>query len=226
MVRHRAGDPRARALMIERYLPLARSLARRYYASGEPMDDLVQVASLGLIKAVDRWDPDRGLAFSTYAVPTIQGELRRYFRDATWLVRPPRELLERSLAAERARAQLGVMLGHEPTHRELAEHLGWSVETVEQAVQAGRGRWTTPLSGDRYADASQTAHVEQAEGRVTLEGLLGLLDPPGRAVVRLRFEHDLQQAQIALRVGRSQTDVSRIIRASLAALRLHAAATR
>ena len=153
MRRHRAGDRRARQTLIERHLPLARSLARRYRRTREPMDDLIQVASLGLIKAVDRWDPDRGLAFSTFAVPTILGELRRYFRDSTWVVRPPRELLELSLCVERLREPLGATLGSDPTAVELAERLGRPPEAIAEALRAGQARWTSPLTSGALEDA-------------------------------------------------------------------------
>jgi len=224
MRRHRAGDERAREILIERYLPLARSLASRYRGTLEPMDDLIQVASLGLVKAVDRWDPDRGLAFSTFAVPTIRGELRRYFRDLTWVVRPPRELAELSLCVERLRRLLSAALGSEPTTVELAAHLGRPAETVAEAVRAGQARWTSPLKSDAVEDASQSAFVEQAEARATLDGLLTSLDPQAREVLRLRFHDDLLQVQIAARVGRSQVEVSRIIRSSLETLSHLAAA--
>jgi RNA polymerase sigma-B factor len=188
------------------------------------MDDLVQVASLGLIKAVDRWDPDRGLAFSSCAVPTILGELRRYFRDSTWVVRPPRDLLELSLCVERLREPLGAALGSEPTAAELADRLGRPPERIAEALRAGQGRWPSPLTGVSLEDTSQAGSVEQAEDRATLEGLLPILEPHAREVLRLRFHDDLLQTQIAARVGSSQMDVSRIIRSSLEKLRLHAAA--
>jgi RNA polymerase sigma-B factor len=224
MRRHRAGDRRARQLLIERYLPLARSLACRYRGTREPLDDLIQVASLGLVKAVDRWDPDRGLAFSTFAVPTIRGELRRYFRDLTWVVRPPRELAELSLCVERLRELLGAASGSEPTASELAAHLGRPPETIAEALRAGQCRWTSPLKSDALEDAAQAAFVEQADARATLEGLLPILDPQAREVLRLRFHDDLLQVQIAARVGRSQVEVSRIIRSSLDKLSVHAVA--
>jgi RNA polymerase sigma-B factor len=224
MRRHRAGDKRAREILIERYLPLARRLACRYRSAREPMDDLIQVASLGLVKAVDRWDPDRGLAFSSFAVPTIRGELRRYFRDSTWVVRPPRELAELSLCVERLRVPLGAALGSEPTTVELAAHLGRPSEAVVEALRAGQCRWTSPLEGDAHEDTSQSAFVEQAEARATLDGLLPILDRQAREVLRLRFHDDLLQVQIAARVGRSQVEVSRIIRSSLEKLSDYAAA--
>jgi RNA polymerase sigma-B factor len=224
MRRYRAGDRRARQLLIERYIPLARSLACRYRGTREPLDDLIQVASLGLVKAVDRWDPDRGLAFSTFAVPTIRGELRRYFRDLTWVVRPPRELAELSLCVERLRELLSAGLGSEPTAAELAAHLGRAPETVVEALRAGQCRWTSPLTSDALEDPSQAAFVERADDRATLDGLLPILDPQAREVLRLRFHDDLLQVQIAARVGRSQVEVSRIIRSSLEKLSDHAVA--
>ena len=138
--RLRAGDPLAREAMIRRYLPLARRLAWRYCHTGEPMEDLVQVASLGLVKAVDRWDPDRGFAFTSFAVPTMLGELRRHFRDAGWLVRPPRDLQELALAVERAIGPLSTTLGHAPGAADLAQRLGRSPEAVLEAMQASQGR--------------------------------------------------------------------------------------
>ena len=121
MERHQRGDEGARDELIERYMPLARSLALRYRRATEPLDDLIQVASMGLVKAVDRWDPARGLAFSSYAVPTILGELRRYFRDSTWDVRPARDLQELCLAVEEARDELWIQLGHSPTVGDIAD---------------------------------------------------------------------------------------------------------
>ena len=119
-LRQQRGEPAARRELIERYMPLARSLALRYRRASEPLDDLIQVASVGLVKAVDRWDPGRGLAFSSYAVPTILGELRRYFRDSTWAVRPARDTQELCLAVEEARDALWIELGRSPTVADLA----------------------------------------------------------------------------------------------------------
>src|ERR671937_3022513 len=140
MLRHRHGDERAREELIERYMPLARSLALRYRRASEPLDDLVQVASVGLVKAVDRWDAERGLAFSSYAVPTILGELRRYFRDSTWDVRPARDLQELCLAVEEAREKLWAELGRSPTVADLAARLERHEEEVVEALQATEGR--------------------------------------------------------------------------------------
>src|SRR6202008_2715200 len=140
MHRNLDGDSGARDELIERYMPLARSLALRYRRASAPLDDLIQVASVGLVKAVDRWDPDRGLAFSSYAVPTILGELRRYFRDATWDVRPARDLQELGLSVEQAREKLWGELGRSPTVGDLAERLDRSQEEIVEALQAAEGR--------------------------------------------------------------------------------------
>src|ERR1044071_9965936 len=140
MRRTQHGDVRAREELIERYMPLARSLALRYRRASEPLDDLVQVASVGLVKAVDRWDPERGLAFSSYAVPTILGEIRRYFRDATWDVRPARDLQELCLAVEEAREKLWGELGRQPTVADLAGRLDRSPEGSIEGMEATEGR--------------------------------------------------------------------------------------
>src|SRR3954449_4666106 len=168
--------------LIERYLPLARRLALRYCRSGEAPDDLIQVASLALLKIVDRWDPALGYAFSTYAVPTILGELRRYFRDATWIVRPPRGLVELSLVVESERHKLGAVLGREPTVAELAERLDRPHAAVSAAVEAHAAR--VPRSLDSTAEEAERgpvtigdiigcddAEYERAEARTTIERL-------------------------------------------------------
>jgi len=224
--RHGGGDPRARHELIERYIPLARSLALRYRRSPEPLDDLIQVASLGLVKAVDRWDPERGLAFSTYAVPTILGELRRYFRDATWHIRPPRELQELCMSVERARTALNAESGREPTVADLAERLGRSREDVLEGMQAGLGRVAGSLDTTVHDedDGSTTAGeligrddegYARAEAVATIERMLSILGEREREVLRLRFDHDLLQSEIAERVGCSQMHVSRVLRSSL-----------
>ena len=235
VARLRAGDPLAREAMIRRHLPLARRLAWRYYYTGEPMEDLVQVASLGLVKAVDRWDPDRGFAFSSFAVPTMLGELRRHFRDSAWLVRPPRDLQELVLAVERAIGPLSAALGHAPGAAELAERLGRSPEAVLEAMQASEGRSARPLeedAGDPPEDAlparrgfgCEEAGFEAVEARATVERLTRGLDARTREILRLRFDEDLLQRDIAERVGCSQMHVSRILRHAVERLQLRAAA--
>ena len=149
------GDEKAREELIERYMPLARSLALRYRRASEPLDDLIQVASVGLVKAVDRWDPERGLAFSSYAVPTILGELRRYFRDSTWDVRPARDLQELCLALEEAREKLWGELGRQPTVADLAGRLERSAGGDRRGAAGHRGpldplaRRAGPRRGER-----------------------------------------------------------------------------
>jgi RNA polymerase sigma-B factor len=226
MRRHQGGDGRARDELIERYMPLARSLALRYRRASEPLDDLVQVASVGLVKAVDRWDPDRGLAFSSYAVPTILGEIRRYFRDATWDVRPARDLQELCLSVEEAREKLWAALGRSPTVADLAERLDRSPEEIVEALQASEGRSARSLdapvheeegdsasAGDLLGD--EDAEYERVEAGITIERMTGILDDRAREILRLRFQEDLLQSEIAERVGCSQMHVSRIIRSSL-----------
>jgi RNA polymerase sigma-B factor len=226
MRRHRTGDGQARTELIERYMPLARSLALRYRRASEPLDDLVQVASVGLVKAVDRWDPDRGLAFSSYAVPTILGELRRYFRDATWDVRPARDLQELCLSVEEAREALWSELGRSPTAADLAERLDRSQEEIVEALQATEGRSVRSLDAPVHEEEGDSATAgdllgaedvgfERVEAGVTVERMTGILDERAREILRLRFQEDMLQSEIAEYVGCSQMHVSRIIRASL-----------
>src|SRR3954447_24855998 len=161
----RTRDAQWRAALVERYLPLARSIARRYARGAEPIDDLVQVASLGLLKALDRFDPERGIAFSSYAVPTIAGEVRRYFRDRTWAVRPPRDLQERALAVEKTSEDLTNRLGRSPTVRQIGQALELPDEEVLEAMQALRAGTATSLSVSRGADE---------DGEHTLEATIGV----------------------------------------------------
>jgi RNA polymerase sigma-B factor len=222
-----------REAMIVAHLPLARRLARRYSHGAEPYDDLVQVASLGLVKAADRWDPERGVAFSAYAMPTILGELRRYFRDFTWDVRPPRGTQELSLAIGRAFEPLHGELGRPPTVAELAERLGRPAEEVVEAMQAGQVRALDSL--DAAADAEESVGeqigrdddgYERVEARATLERLTSILDDHAREVMRMRYEEDLLQAEIATRLGVSQMSVSRVLRASLERLSAYCSGAR
>lgn len=226
MHRHQHGDGHARDELVKRYMPLARSLALRYRRASEPLDDLIQVASVGLVKAVDRWDPDRGLAFSSYAVPTILGELRRYFRDATWDVRPARDLQELCLAVEEAREALWGELGRSPTAGDIAGRLNRLQEDVIEALQATEGRSVRSLDAPVHDEEEGSASAgdligrsdpeyDRVEAGVTIEHLAAILDDRAREILRLRFEEDLLQSEIAARVGCSQMHVSRIIRSSL-----------
>jgi RNA polymerase sigma-B factor len=220
------GDEHARDDLIERYMPLARSLALRYRRASEPLDDLIQVASVGLVKAVDRWDPERGLAFSSYAVPTILGELRRYFRDSTWDVRPARDLQELCLAVEEAREVLWAELSHSPTVADLAHRLERHEEEIVEALQATEGRSVRSLDAPVHDEDNDSASAgdliggpdeefARVEAGVTLDRLTSVLDERAREILRLRFHEDLLQSEIAEIVGCSQMHISRIIRASL-----------
>jgi RNA polymerase sigma-B factor len=227
--RRAAGDASARDDLIERFLPLARSVARRYERPGEPLDDLVQVASLALVKAVDRFDAARGHAFTSYAVPTIVGELKRHFRDRTWAVRPPRELQELSLRVDHAALRLSQQLERAPTVSELAMAVGADDEQVLEALQARDARSGLSLQGfagdpDDHQALQDTVGADdegyaRAEQRADLDGLLACLAPRERHVLRLRFEHEHTQAQIGALLGISQMQVSRIIRRAIDQLR-------
>jgi RNA polymerase sigma-B factor len=223
------GDARARDELVERFLPLARALALRYQRSHESLDDLLQVAALGLIKAIDRFDPGREIAFSSYAVPTILGELRRHFRDRTWAVRVPRNLQELSLRVDGMVEALAEQLRRQPCVAEIAAALGVDEEEVLEALHA-RGAYRAlsfdaPRGADEeaptLADAIGAAEdgFDRAEERATLEALLGLVRPREREVLRLRFEEDMTQAEIGAIIGVSQMQVSRIIRRALERLR-------
>jgi RNA polymerase sigma-B factor len=230
--RARAGDERAREELIERYLPLARRLARRYQRSEEPLEDLTQVASLGLLKAVDRYDTSRHTAFSSFAVPTILGELRRHFRDRTWSVRVPRELQELALRVDKTAAALSTEHGRASTVAEIAAALDVSEEQVLEALQAAgayrAGSLDAPRagggedsSGESVGDAIgvREGGFERAEERATLGPMFAHITERERLVLTLRFAEDLTQAEIGERIGVSQMQVSRLIRQALARLR-------
>jgi RNA polymerase sigma-B factor len=229
----RTRDPRLRERLAVRYLPLARYAANRYGGGSEPFDDLLQVASIGLLKAIDRFDLHRGTGFAAYALPTMLGELRRHFRDRSWAVRPPRTLQEHALRVERATADHVRWLGRSPTVEELAASTGLSVEDVLEARQAGAAHAATSLSttvrgegsvrlGDLLGD--EDPGYEHADGRATIEALLRTLTHREREILRLRMAEDLTQGEIGQRVGLSQMHVSRILRQILD--KLHAAAAR
>ena len=231
LVRYREhGDPAAREQLVVRFLPLARQLARRYQRGGEQLDDLIQVASLGLLKAIDRFDPARETAFSSFAVPTILGELKRHFRDKGWAVRVPRDLQELAVKVDRVADEMARNLGRAPTPAEIAEHTGTSLEQVLEAREASaayravsldRPRTDEDEDGDSYADAvgADDPGYRLAEASATVERLMQVLSEREREVLRLRFEEDLTQSEIGARVGVSQMHVSRLIRQSIARLR-------
>jgi len=222
------GDPHARDALVERFMPLARSLARRYENSGEPLDDLVQVAALALVKAIDRFDSARGHVFTSFAVPTIVGELKRHFRDRTWAVRPPRELQELVMRLDRASTRLSQELDRAPTIAELAAASGTTEEHILEALQARGGRGTLSLHATHSSEPDATTledslgadddGFDQAESRAVLDGLCARLPARSREVLRMRFEEDLTQAEIGERLGVSQMQISRIIRQAIAQL--------
>jgi RNA polymerase sigma-B factor len=219
-------DPRVRAATVEAFMPLARSLARRDPRGEEPLEDLEQVAALGLLKAIKGFDPDRGTAFASFAVPTIVGELRRHFRDKGWAVRVPRDLQELALSVQRKADQMATEQGRPPTAQALAEQLDRSVEDVLEAREALRAM--RPASLDRPAAAGEDEDempmqrigeidpaYERAEESVTLERLMQGLPDRERRILALRFGGDLTQSEIGKRLGISQMHVSRLLRRTL-----------
>jgi RNA polymerase sigma-B factor len=224
-------SPIVREELVDRFMPLARRLAARYAGGAEPFDDLVQVASVGLVKAIDRFDPARGTAFSTFAVPTILGELKRHFRDRGWSVHVPRDVQERILKVERAMAELPAKLGHSPTVHEIGERIEATDEEVLEAMHAAQGHHAVSLDAtsttgdgdepgplrDRIGDvdlAFDTVEYGEAIGPVLKE-----ISERDRRVLHLRFVEDMTQSEIAERVGVSQMHVSRILRATIEKLR-------
>lgn len=229
----RDREARARELLVQRFTPLARSLARRYAHTSEPFEDLMQVASLGLLKALERFDPGQGAAFTSFAVPTILGELRRYFRDSSWGIHVPRELQEQALKVGSAQDELVKEHGRAPTVNELAVYLELDTEKVLEALQAAQAYEALPLDapagsaadgdeGMTYLDAlgSEDEHYELVELDATVAAAMKSLAPRERAIVRLRFIEEFSQAEIGRRIGISQMQVSRLLRRSLEELRV------
>jgi RNA polymerase sigma-B factor len=226
----RLGDRRARDELIERFLPLARKLARRYASSSEPYDDLVQVASLGLVKAVERFDPERGFAFTSFAVPTIIGELKRYFRDSAWALHVDRGAQERARKINDAQVQLTARSGRPPRIDELALYLEMSQEEVLDGLQVADAFDAVSLDapiGSEDDDASSRLDVlgrddgelDRVDQQATLFAAARHLPKREREILFLRFSEDLTQSEIATRLGVSQMQVSRLLRRSLERLR-------
>ncbi|MBW3609570.1 MAG: SigB/SigF/SigG family RNA polymerase sigma factor [Actinobacteria bacterium] len=224
------GDARARAALVERYMPLARSLARRYERAGDPLDDLLQVASVGLIKAIDRFDTRRDIAFSSYAVPAIVGEIKRYFRDCTWAVRMPRDLQELALRVDRAISGLAEGMHRQPSVSEIACAISADEEAVLEALQAGDAYRAISFDAPRgHSDDGVTVIADcvvvgehgfdLAEDRATLERLMRIVTDREREILHMRFVEDMTQAEIGDVVGVSQMQVSRVIRRALERLR-------
>jgi RNA polymerase sigma-B factor len=222
-------DSDARRELVDRFLPFARDLARRYSHTDEPLEDLVQVASLGLLKAIDRYEPERGTRFTSYATPTILGELRRYFRDNGWSLHVPRELKERALDAKQAVDTLSARLGRSPTTREAAAALGCTSEEVLEALDAAASYRPVSLDAtiegdsrgaDRLADSlgSEDRGYELVEEREAIARMWEALPELEQKVIQLRFFHELTQQAIGERLGYSQMHISRLVRRALARL--------
>ena len=222
--------PEDREWLIERYLPLARHVAARYRGGSEPIEDLEQVASLALVKAIDRFDASRGTSFSSYAVPTISGELRRHFRDYTWALRVPRDLQELAVKVGKAEGRLQLELGRAPTAGELADHLDVTVEALLEARDAAGANHMSSLDAPVSSDDDESAsladmlgseddRLADVERELAVESALDVLDERARTILRLRFQEELTQAAIGERVGLSQMHVSRLIRQALEQLR-------
>jgi RNA polymerase sigma-B factor len=222
-------DPAAREELVRRYLPFAKNLALRYRGASESFDDLLQVANLGLVNAVDRFDPARGTPFAAFASPTILGELKRHFRDRVWTVRVPRGLHDRMAEVEKATSALTVELQRSPSVPEIAAKLEIEPSEVLEVLEANHNR--RPLSLDRRVggedDESPASEwvgdedegYELIDDKLALEGVLPQLDDRERLILRLRFVEDMTQSQIADQIGHSQMHVSRILRRTLERIR-------
>jgi RNA polymerase sigma-B factor len=225
-------DPRhvsARDELVTMHLPLVQFLARRFRDRGEPYEDLVQVGTIGLIKAVDRFDPERGVEFSTYATPTIVGEIKRHFRDKGWAIRVPRRLQELRISIAQATSELSQTSGRSPTIGELASHLGVSEDEIIEGLEGAQAYSTSsidaPLGDDAEAPlladrlGGEDPGIESIEYRESLKPLLAALPSRERRILALRFFHGMTQSQIAEEVGISQMHVSRLLAKSLTTLR-------
>jgi RNA polymerase sigma-B factor len=231
---NREGDLQAREQLVLRFMPLAGELARRYSYADESIDDLRQVAFLGLLKAIDRYEPGRGSKFVSYAAPTILGELKRHFRDKGWALHVPRDLQQRTLAVSAASESLTKRLGRSPSPREVARELDCEPEDVLEAMEAARAYEASSLDAPvRTEDdaltlldtvAREDAGLELVEGRDAMAREWTALPELEREVVRLRFTEDLTQREIGERIGRSQMHVSRLLRRALSRLETAAVA--
>ncbi len=224
-------DPRDRDRLVAEFMPLARRLALRYIRAHEPLDDLVQVAAIGLIKSLDRFDPDRGVAFSSFAIPTVLGELKRHFRDHCWSIHVPRSEQELTLRTQQAVEELTARTGRTPTVRELADWLSLDMETVATALDVAANTFPvsldTPLAAvDDGGSAVLGDTVGAVDGRyedtvvrASLASATAMLDPADQRLLALRFDQELTQREIAGQLGCSQMHVSRLLRRALRRLR-------
>jgi RNA polymerase sigma-B factor len=226
---YRERDLAARDELVDRFMPFARKLAVRYIHSREPMDDLMQVASIGLLNAIDRFDPEHGKKFTTFAAPTILGELKRHFRDKGWAIHVPRDLQERALAVSRHAERLSTELRRSPTIDELAQALNCTIEQTVEAIDAGENYQLTSLDAPVAQDdgdgcaltetlGSEDDGFELAEDRQALASHWAELSDLERQVLGLRLTHGLTQRQISRRIGYSQMHVSRLLRRSMLSL--------
>lgn len=220
------GDEEAREQLIESHLNLVRFLASKFKNRGEPLEDLVQVGSLGLIKAIDRFDPSRGLEFTTFATPTIMGEIKRHFRDKGWSVRVPRRLQELSAKVSQVTDELTSELNRTPTVTEIAERLETSVDEVLEAMESSSAYSSVPLEGggtnddedapsiiDRFA--TEDEDLKASDDRMVIEETIADFSPREQEAIRMRFVEGLTQVEIAERLGISQVQVSRLLRKAL-----------
>ena len=227
---HKHGDQQAREQVIQEQMPLVEFLSRKFAGRGEPVEDLVQVASIGLIKAVDRFDVDRRIEFSTYATPNIMGEIKRYFRDKGWAMRVPRGLQELRQSAKEAVREETVRTGRSPTIAELSEKLDSDEESVAEALTLGRAYNTTSLDAPINSDDAESDTIvdlqpdkespfEGIEDKVLLQAAMERLKEQQREILRLRFNEGMTQTEIADRIGVSQMHVSRLLRRAIDDLR-------
>lgn len=215
-----------RAALIERHLPLVTFMARKFADRGEPLDDLIQVGTIGLIKAIDRFEISKGFEFSTFATPTIVGEIKRHFRDKTWAVRVPRRLQELGASVTKATTELTQKLDRSPTPKEIAKHLGITVDDVAEALESNAAYSTVSLDvtsetstsiGETFGALDEA--LEGVEYRESLKPLLAQLDDREKRILQMRFFDNLSQSQIATELGISQMHVSRILNKVLTQLR-------
>ncbi len=220
------GDGEARDQLIVSHLNLVRFLASKFKNRGESLEDLVQVGTIGLIKAIDRFDPDRGLEFTTYATPTIMGEIKRHFRDKGWSVRVPRRLQELSAKVNQATDELTNQLQRSPSVAEIADYLGSSVDEVLEAMESSSAYSSVPLEGGGSSDddespsvidhyVTEDADLAASDDRIVLEDAIADFSPREQDVIRMRFVDGLTQVEIAERMGISQVQVSRLLRRTL-----------
>lgn len=220
------GDPEVRDQLIVSHLNLVRFLASKFKNRGEPLDDLIQVGTIGLIKAIDRFDPSRGLEFTTYATPTILGEIKRHFRDKGWSVRVPRRLQELSAKVNQANDELTNELSRSPSVEEIAKRVGASVDDVLEAMESSSAYSSVPLEGCGSSDdddapsvidhyATEDENLAASDDRIVLEDAIRDFSPREKDVIRMRFFEGMTQVEIAERLGISQVQVSRLLRRTL-----------